>query len=513
MDNASIASVGGAEAFTISDSRIGKSGDVKRCYGSIIESVIDGNIFDNNTDDTGAMTITYSNINAGCTIEDCAYVVVTDSVVRSQVTITSPNVVIVDSIVSAGISTTGDVTLSNTELNAALSGGNDHTYTDSVVYNSATSTPTTIQTVREAKNKITGSCYVGAGQFTVANGASYSPPSIVSGCVMTVIRANGVSVDSESTGPELTAHRTGWHRFIYNASALCQVNALDLESIVCVNGTPVQAGYNRKTYPTYDSFINSGVSVDLNMTAGDVVTMQYKHSNGTPVTHPWTDKHGINVCKLIKYTKMADNSLPKVAERSLPDAAMANVTHVRVVSTDNSEKLPIANFTLAGTKVTVAVDGLSGTVDGAFEDVLIQIAGKADTTQVEALDAEKLDIANVYNALDKTVDGFALDARQGKALDDAMVHKTGNESIDGIKTFTSSPVVPTPTTDYQAATKAYADSLVVGLLDYRGGFDASVNAYPSSGGSGTGGAILKGDMWVVSVGGRLTERLSMLAIR
>ena len=77
---------------------------------------------------------------------------------------------------------------------------------------------------------------------------------------------------------------------------------------------------------------------------------------------------------------MADNSLPKVAERSLPDAAMANVTHVRVVSTDNSEKLPIENLTLAGTKVTVAVDGLSGTVDGAFEDVLIQIAEKENAS-------------------------------------------------------------------------------------------------------------------------------------
>jgi hypothetical protein len=120
---------------------------------------------------------------------------------------------------------------------------------------------------------------------------------------------------------------------------------------------------------------------------------------------------------------MADNSLPKVAERSLPDAAMANVTHVRVVSTDNSEKLPIENLTLAGTKVTVAVDGLPGTVDGAFADVLTKIAGKADTAQVQALDVEKLDIANVYNALDKTVDGFALDARQGKALDGAKVDK------------------------------------------------------------------------------------------
>ena len=39
--------------------------------------------------------------------------------------------------------------------------------------------------------------------------------------------------------------------------------------------------------------------------------------------------------------------------------------------------------------------GLSGTVGGAFEDVLIQIAGKADTTQVEALDAEKVDKTSI----------------------------------------------------------------------------------------------------------------------
>ena len=83
--------------------------------------------------------------------------------------------------------------------------------------------------------------------------------------------------------------------------------------------------------------------------------------------------------------------------------------------------------------------------------------GKADTTQVEALDAEKLDIANVYNALDKTVEGFALDARQGKALDGAKVNNTGNETIAGIKTFSSSPIVPTPTTDMQASTKKYVD--------------------------------------------------------
>jgi len=60
-----------------------------------------------------------------------------------------------------------------------------------------------------------------------------------------------------------------------------------------------------------------------------------------------------------------------------------------------------------------------------------------------------------------------------------------------------------PTSPQDAATKAYADALVVGLWDDRGNFDASVNAYPSSGGSGAAGAILKGDIWTVSVAGTL----------
>jgi len=63
----------------------------------------------------------------------------------------------------------------------------------------------------------------------------------------------------------------------------------------------------------------------------------------------------------------------------------------------------------------------------------------------------------------------------------------------------------TSTTKYPTnrLVKEYADALVVGLLDYRGAFDASVSAYPITGGSGTAGAILKGDMWIISVGGTM----------
>lgn len=53
------------------------------------------------------------------------------------------------------------------------------------------------------------------------------------------------------------------------------------------------------------------------------------------------------------------------------------------------------------------------------------------------------------------------------------------------------------------ATQAYADALVVGLIDDRGNYDASGNVFPSSGGSGSAGAILKGDLWLISVAGTL----------
>jgi len=42
-----------------------------------------------------------------------------------------------------------------------------------------------------------------------------------------------------------------------------------------------------------------------------------------------------------------------------------------------------------------------------------------------------------------------------------------------------------------------------GLMDYRGAYNASSNTYPTTGGSGTGGAIMKADVFVISVAGTL----------
>ena len=49
----------------------------------------------------------------------------------------------------------------------------------------------------------------------------------------------------------------------------------------------------------------------------------------------------------------------------------------------------------------------------------------------------------------------------------------------------------------------HINSKLIGLWDDRGSYDASVNLFPSTGGSGTAGAIMKGDIWTINVQGTL----------
>ena len=51
----------------------------------------------------------------------------------------------------------------------------------------------------------------------------------------------------------------------------------------------------------------------------------------------------------------------------------------------------------------------------------------------------------------------------GKANDSEVVHKIGDETITGIKVFTSSPEVPDPQTDLQIANKRYVDNAIVAV--------------------------------------------------
>lgn len=75
----------------------------------------------------------------------------------------------------------------------------------------------------------------------------------------------------------------------------------------------------------------------------------------------------------------------------------------------------------------------------------------------------------------------------------AYVPLDGSVTMTGLLTLSGAPTSP-----LHAATKAYADSLVIGLLDDRGNYTPVGGNYPSTGGSGTAGAILKGDLYTVA---------------
>jgi hypothetical protein len=85
-----------------------------------------------------------------------------------------------------------------------------------------------------------------------------------------------------------------------------------------------------------------------------------------------------------------------------------------------------------------------------------------------------------------------------------LAHSYGSDSI--VAPYSSDRATKTyllPNTPGTLATQSYADALVFGLLDDRGNYNASSHTYPSSGGSGTLGAINKGDLWTISVAGTL----------
>lgn len=54
-----------------------------------------------------------------------------------------------------------------------------------------------------------------------------------------------------------------------------------------------------------------------------------------------------------------------------------------------------------------------------------------------------------------------------------------------------------------ASANSYADGLVVSMWDDRGNYDASSNTFPTTGGSGSAGAVKKNDIWTISVAGTL----------
>src|SRR6185437_1095673 len=84
------------------------------------------------------------------------------------------------------------------------------------------------------------------------------------------------------------------------------------------------------------------------------------------------------------------------------------------------------------------------------------------------------------------------------------INNATETTVGVVKITNTYPTIPS-TTDATTSTyvqQAIADALISGR-SFRGGYDASSNLFPSSGGSGSGGSIRGGDYWIITIGGTL----------
>lgn len=103
------------------------------------------------------------------------------------------------------------------------------------------------------------------------------------------------------------------------------------------------------------------------------------------------------------------------------------------------------SFTAIGTSIAEAAN------QGAVQVIIgLGSAGLLETDNDGTLAADSDSLIPTQKAVKTYADT--------KATDAAVVHNTGAENIAGVKTFASSPIVPAPTTEFQAATKGYVDA-------------------------------------------------------
>jgi len=145
-------------------------------------------------------------------------------------------------------------------------------------------------------------------------------------------------------------------------------------------------------------------------------------------------------------TAATDNRIDSKIDTALVTDVIAG-TDISITDNSPSSGQITINHNVAGANTTV--NNSDGTV---LQDITVTAQG-----HVTFVGSYNLD--NRYYTETELNNG-QLDTRYYTETesDNRFVNVTGAESIDGVKTFTSSPVVPTPTTDYQAATKSYVDA-------------------------------------------------------
>ena len=107
----------------------------------------------------------------------------------------------------------------------------------------------------------------------------------------------------------------------------------------------------------------------------------------------------------------------------------------------------------------VEVAGINGTIN---------IPGSVYINEKYSKDAIKIRYDGTVSELVATNVQDAIDEVEGRVdtLDNTVVKLAGDQTIEDVKTFTLSPIVPTPTADTQAVNKQYVDNMTMSSKNY-----------------------------------------------
>lgn len=108
-----------------------------------------------------------------------------------------------------------------------------------------------------------------------------------------------------------------------------------------------------------------------------------------------------------------------------------------------------------------AITGLTGDTIQALLESLKSYVDTQNSSQDNALATHKGSGDHDGRYYTETETNTLLAA---KANDNAVVKLTGDQTVTGVKTFSSSPIIPAPTTASQPSTKKYVDDSITGVV-------------------------------------------------
>ena len=153
----------------------------------------------------------------------------------------------------------------------------------------------------------------------------------------------------------------------------------------------------------------------------------------------------------------ADDYLDGTGNYSVPDGTGSTNGHVVYDEETALTQRGNLKFQGTGVEVTDDVNGTLVTISAGGDVAGDTHAADAKSTPVDADEMPLVDSA-ASNAL-KKLSWSNLKATLKTYFDTLYMALTGNQNVDGVKTFTSFPITPSsaPTSDYQIANKKYVD--------------------------------------------------------